>query len=93
MPSKKIAITPMIIMPTKTMSLLKYLLASKTIQPIPLVAATISAATSVAYVIPIAVLSPVKISGWHDGKIICQRIFRFFAPRESAAFILSIGSF
>ena len=52
------------------MSFLNQLPASTTIQPIPEDAATISAATSVEYATPIAVLNPTKISGI-CGRLMC----------------------
>ena len=62
------------------MSFLNQLPASTTIQPIPEDAATISAATSVEYATPLAVLNPTKISAAQEGKITLQNTCIRVAP-------------
>lgn len=64
--------------------LFKYLEASMTIQPIPEVEATISAATNVENETPIAVLIPVNISGKAPGKITHLKIDHLPAPKDFA---------
>ena len=83
---------PIMMIPTLIISLRKNLLASNTIQPMPETAATISAATSVVYIKPRAVLKPVNSSGRQDGKIIWVNTCHCDAPRERAALTRSRGT-
>ena len=60
----------------------KYFFATFSTNPIPVVPAKNSAATSVPQHIPTATLIPVRISGKELGKITYLKICFFYAPRE-----------
>ncbi len=73
---------PMMMMPMTTTSVCKKFLAIIIIEPTPWSAATSSAATSVPQQTPIAVRSPVKISGKAFGRMTWRSTCAFDAPSE-----------
>src|SRR6056300_407123 len=77
--SPSIPITKIVIQIT---SYWKYFLATFSTKPIPVVPAKNSAATNVPQHIPIATLTPVKISGNEFGNITYRSICHLEAPKE-----------
>ena len=75
-------VMPITIIPINITSPLRNFPASRTIHPIPEVAATISEETSVVYVNPILTLIPVKIPGRHEGKTTWLKSLNLPAPSD-----------